>query len=275
KTQLVWFYPSSMKPARKSDLENTWNELFNEYFSPTTQAVGITESLAPFYYFKGTNKLQGGAFKPVVSIDIGGGTTDIVVFKQNKPLLMTSFKFAANAIFGDGFSEYGAATSNGLISKYFPHYENLLDKNNLPDLLNVLSSIKEKNRTEDLNAFFFSIENNPAISDKKLFSYNSLLANDEDLKIIFIYFYSAIIYHIADLMKQKQIELPKHIVFSGTGSKVLNIISSDLKILANFSKVIFENVHNQKFDSDGLSIETEKEMPKEVTCKGGLMLNAE
>lgn len=274
-TKLVWFYPSSMKPARKSQLESTWNELFNLYFNPTQQAVGITESLAPFYYFKGTNKLQGGSFKPVVSIDIGGGTTDIVVFKQNKPLLMTSFKFAANAIFGDGFSEYGAASSNGLINKYLPYFENLLATNNLNDLAKVLSSIKDKNKTEDINAFFFSIENNPKIKDKKLFSYNSLLANDEDLKIIFIYFYSAIIYHIADLMKQKQIELPKHIVFSGTGSKVLNVITSDLKILSNLSKTIFENVYKQNFDSDGLSIETEKEMPKEVTCKGGLMLNAE
>jgi hypothetical protein len=274
-TKLVWFYPSSMKPARKAQLESTWNELFNQYFNPVQPAVGITESLAPFYYFKGTNKLQGGAFKPVVSIDIGGGTTDIVVFKQNKPLLMTSFKFAANAIFGDGFSEYGAASSNGLISKYFPYYENILATNKLYDLSKVLSSIKDKNRAEDINAFFFSIENNPKIKDKKLFSYNSILANDEDLKIIFIYFYSAIVYHIADLMKQKQIELPKHIVFSGTGSKVLNIITSDLKILANFSKVIFENVYNQKYDRDDLSIKTEKEMPKEVTCKGGLMLNAE
>lgn len=274
-TKLVWFYPSSMKPARKSQLESTWNELFNQYFNPSQQAVGITESLAPFYYFKGINKLQGGAFKPVVSIDIGGGTTDIVVFKSNKPLLMTSFKFAANAIFGDGFSEYGAASSNGLISKYLPYYENLLATNKLYDLSKVLSSIKDKNKTEDINAFFFSIENNPKIKDKKLFSYNSLLSNDEDLKIIFIYFYSAIIYHIADLMKQKQIELPKHIVFSGTGSKVLNVISSDLKILANLSKKIFENVYGKSFDTDGLSIETEKEMPKEVTCKGGLMLNAE
>jgi hypothetical protein len=274
-TKLVWFYPSSMKPARKSQLESTWNELFNQYFNPTQPAVGITESLAPFYYFKGTNKLQGGSFKPVVSIDIGGGTTDIVVFKSNKPLLMTSFKFAANAIFGDGFSEYGAASSNGLVSKYFPYYENLLATNKLYDLSKVLSSIKDKNKTEDINAFFFSIENNPKIKDKKLFSYNSLLANDEDLKIIFIYFYSAIIYHIAELMKQKQIELPKHIVFSGTGSKVLNVITSDFKILANLSKTIFENVYGQKFDSDSLSIETEKEMPKEVTCKGGLMLNAE
>ena len=73
-------------------------------------------------------------------------------------------------------------------------------------------------------------------------------------------------------MKEEQLELPKHIVFSGTGSKILNIITSDNKILADFSKRIFEAVYNQSFDIDGLSVESEKEIPKEVTCKGGLML---
>ena len=271
-TRLVWFYPSSMKPARKSDLENTWNELFQQYFKPENKPVGITESLAPFYYFKGANRMQGGSFKPVVSIDIGGGTTDIVVFQANRPLHLTSFKFAANTIFGDGFSEYGAASSNGFISKYFSHYEKLLIANKLYDLSNVLSSIKENNKTEDLNAFFFSIENNPKIQDKKLFSYNSLLSKDEDLKIIFLYFYCALIYHIAEVMKKENTELPKNIIFSGTGSKILSIITPDKLKLESLSKMIFEGVYNQTFDSDGLSIETEKDMPKEVTCKGGLML---
>lgn len=152
----------------------------------------------------------------------------------------------------------------------------MLSTNKLYDLSKVLSSIKDKNKTEDLNAFFFSIEGNPKIKDKKLFSYNSLLSNDEDLKILFIYFYSAIIYtSIAEVMKNKNVELPKHLIFSGTGSKILSIISPDMKILATLSKKIFEGIYNQKFDSDGLTIETEKEMPKEVTCKGGLMSNTD
>jgi hypothetical protein len=274
-TKLVWFYPSSMKPARRSSLESTWNELFQKYFHPVNKTIGIAESLAPFYYFKASNKLQGGAYKPVVSIDIGGGTTDIVVFQGNKPLKMTSFKFAANTLFGDGFSEYGAATSNGIIIKYLPYYENLLSANKLYDLSKVLTSIKDKNKTEDINAFFFSIENNPSITDKKLFSYNQILSNDEDLKILVLYFYAAIVYQIAQMMKNEQLILPKHIVFSGTGSKVLNIITSNQKILAAFSKLIFEEVYGEVYDADGLTIETEKEMPKEVTCKGGLMSNAE
>jgi hypothetical protein len=272
-TRLVWFYPSSMKPVRKSGLETTWNKLFTQYFNPINEPVGITESLAPFFYFKGVNKLQGGE---VVSIDIGGGTTDVVVFKSKNPLLLTSFKFAANTIFGDGFSEYGAANTNGLINKYFPHYETLLGTNKLYDLSKVLSSIKDKNVTEDINAFFFSIENNPKIDGKELYSYNRLLSVDEDLKIVFLYFYAAIIYHVAKLMKIKNLPMPKHLVFSGTGSKILTIITPDLRTtLAKFSMKIFERVYDQKFGAERLTIETEKEMPKEVTCKGGLMLNPE
>jgi len=272
-TQLIWFYPSSMKLGRKSQLENTWNELFQLYFRGTKKPVGITESLAPFYYFKGTNKLHGGAYKPVVSIDIGGGTTDIVIFQDNKPLLLTSFKFAANNLFGDGYSEYGAASSNGMINKYQPHYEKLLLNNNYPDLLKVLRAIREKNKSEDISAFFFSIENNPSISASRQYSFNALLANDEDVKIVFLYFYSAIIYHIAKLMKLKKVVLPTYLIFSGTGSKVLSVITTDMTILAKLSTLIFENVYQESFDVDGLSIETEKDMPKEVTCKGGLMSN--
>jgi len=275
KTRLIWFYPSSMKPARKSDLESAWEELFVRYFKSSYKPTGITESLAPFYYFKGANKLQGGSFKPVVSIDIGGGTTDIVVFQSNKPLLLTSFKFAANIIFGDGFSEFGAASTNGIINKYYPYFDNLLSTNKLYDLSKILSSLMERNKSEDINAFFFSIENYPKITDKKSFSYNSVLSSDEDLKLLFIYFYSAVIYHIAELMKFNNIDLPKHLIFSGTGSKVLNIITPDFKILSNLSRKIFEAVFMRSFDQDGLTVEMEKKMPKEVTCKGGLMSNPE
>jgi hypothetical protein len=274
-TELIWFYPSSMKTGRKGDLGNTWSELFELYFKPEKKPIGIIESLAPFYYFKGANKLPGGStYRPVVSIDIGGGTTDVVIFQKSVPLALTSFKFASNALFGDGFADYGSLGSNGIAEKYYSHFEELFSKNKLYDLTKVLESIKEKNKAEDINTFFFSVESNPKIKDKSLFSYNAELKKDENLKILFLYFYSAIIYHIAQLMKANDIELPKHIVFSGTGSKVLSIITSDLTILSDFSQLIFEEVYGKKYNEDELNITRENEMPKEVTCKGGLMCDA-
>jgi len=79
-----------MTPGRVATLKEAWTELVQQHLSGTVVPVGMTESLAPFYFFKGRNELQGGAYKPVVSIDIGGGTTDAGVFKQNEPLLLTS-----------------------------------------------------------------------------------------------------------------------------------------------------------------------------------------
>ncbi len=274
-TKIIWFYPSSMTPWRKDQLAAAWNKLCNLYFGASVSPIGIPESLAPFYYFKGKGMLQGGSYKPVVSIDIGGGTTDTVVFKDNSPLLLTSFKFAANVLFGDGFSQNGAADANGLVGKYYPYFKELLESNKLHDPAAALNSIKDGNRSEDINAFFFSLENHASINNPALFSYNSLLANDPDLKILFVYFYAAIVFHIAELMKFQNIELPKHIIFSGTGSKILGIITPNRDTLSQFSRKIFEKVYDQTFDQEGLTVEMEKNIPKEVTCKGVLMSKPE
>ena len=275
KTRLIWFYPSSMKPGRRAALKAAWDELFAKYFGKETTPLSITESLAPFYYFKGLSILQGGAYKPVVSVDIGGGTTDVVIFQGNNPLLLTSFKFSANTLFGDAFSELGAASANGMIKKYLGYYEGLFRENKLKDLARVLAGIREKNRSEDINTFFFSVVNNSRITNKEDFSYNLQLAKDDDLKVLFLYFYSAIVYHIASLMKYRNVALPKHLVFSGTGSKILTIVTSDKKILSRITRKIFETVYNQTFDADGITVEREIDKPKEVTCKGALMVNAQ
>lgn len=271
-TELIWFYPSSMTPNRKGKLEKVWKECFTKYFNPAKEPESIAESLAPFYYFKGTNTLQGGE---VVSIDIGGGTSDVVAFNGTTPLLTTSFKFAANSIFGDSFSRFGAADNNGLVKKYYPYYVGLLKTNNYYNLEQVLLGIRGKKVTEDINAFFFSLETNSKIENKQRYSYNDLLADDEDLKIVFLYFYAAIIYHVAKLMKLKNLEMPKHLAFSGTGSKILKIVTPDLRgMLANFSMKIFEKVYEKEFPAEKLTIVTEEQKPKEITCKGGLMINS-
>jgi hypothetical protein len=273
-TKLVWFYPSSMTKERREKLEDLVSNLTKKYFNSQNDPVGLSESLAPYYYYKATGKIPGGGHTPVVSIDIGGGTTDVVVFKSNKPILLTSFKFAANSVFGDGFYEYGA-TSNGLINKYLPHFEKLLSDNRQYNLIQVLESIKGRNKSDDIVAFLFSLENNHRIQDRALFSFNNLLSDDRDFKIVFLYFYSAIIYYTAQLIKKELgvSTLPSNIVFSGTGSKILQIVSPSQKTISELTQRIFEEVNGVKYGKEGLVVKIEKDFPKELTCKGGLMMD--
>jgi|LakMenEpi03Aug12_release.lakeMendotaPanAssembly.Ray.scaffolds.fasta_scaffold23693_6 hypothetical protein len=274
KTELVWFYPSSMTKERREKLEALMNEYSKKYFIGKSNPIGLSESLAPYYYYKATNQMSAGGHTPVVSIDIGGGTTDVVVFKSNKPILLTSFKFAANSLFGDGFHEYGAK-DNGLINKYLPYFEKLLTENQQYNLIQVLESIKGRNKSDDIVAFLFSLEKNHRIQDKRLFSFNKLLSEDEDLKIVYLYFYSSIIYYTAQLIKKELgvSPMPNYIVFSGTGSKILQIISPSDKTISELTQIIFEKVCNVKYVKESLQVKPEKEFPKELTCKGGLMVD--
>jgi len=73
--------------------------------------------------------------------------------------------------------------------------------------------------------------------------------------------------------------LPEHIIFSGTRSKVLNILERDPQKrdgnLATLTKRIFVLVLGKMYSQPGLSIQTDDKMPKELTCKGGLMASPE
>ncbi len=101
-------------------------------------------------------------------------------------------------------------------------------------------------------------------------SFNQLLTDDDEYKIVFIVFYSAIIYHVAKLMKAKNMPPPRHITFSGTGSKIINIPdeSSDLTSMQLLTKLLFEKVYDEPTEKIKLWQHTE---PKQITCKGGLL----
>lgn len=274
RTRLVWFYPSSMKPARLSSLTDQWNVLFRKYFKDSDNSFRLSESLAPYFYFQATGRIPG-SHKPVVSIDIGGGTTDVVIVQNNNPILISSFRFAANALFGDGYSSHGNAAANGLIQKYSLVFLELFNRNGRAGMENILKELIANNRSEEINAFLFSLAQNQKLNDPNTYSYSKMLFNDGDFKIVFLYFYVAIMYHLAEIFKAKALDLPEHIIFSGTGSKVLNILERDPQKregnLATLTKRVFELVIGKTYNQPGLTIQTDDKMPKELTCKGGLM----
>jgi hypothetical protein len=268
-SEFIWFYPSSMEKYRRNQLESKWQGIYNKYIAPAGQALKLSESIAPFYYF---NRELGisAAGRPVVSMDIGGGTTDIVVYSNDSPSVLTSVRFAANAIFGDGFN--GSSRINGFINTFKSQIAQKLEANNLKDLTHVFNELIEKGTSADIIAFFFSIENNKKVKEKNIpISFNGMLAEDNDLKIIFLLFYSSLIYHVAKVMKLKGLKSPRYVTFSGTGSKVINIAdaSSGLYTLSELTSIIFRKVMDEDYGHIGLS---SYDAPKEITCKGGLKI---
>ncbi len=270
KTKIVWFYPSSMNVAKLNNLTSIWDEFYHKYFNEQENTQSLPESIAPFYFYK-ANRGIATFDRPAVSVDIGGGTTDIVVFEGKKPILTTSARFAANSIFGDGYG--GSPEINGFVEKYFKEFVELLNSNNLRTLKETSTQIKDSKCSSDIISFLFSVEKNEKVQkDIRQLVFSQRLAEDSELKIVFIVFYSSIVYHIAKLMKAKGLSIPQNILFSGTGAKTLLVVNGGntnfTNIINKLTSIIFKKVY-QETDTPKIEVLLEKK-PKEVTCKGGL-----
>ncbi|MGI6232785.1 MAG: hypothetical protein ACOYJF_08040 [Prevotella sp.] len=276
KTRLVWFYPLSMKIGNVRKMEEMWAKTFREVFgieADGSNLIQMPESVAPYYFYRESSKFRGAA-STVASVDIGGGTSDVVVFESNaqQPTILTSFRFAANVLFGDGFSEVPHGDTNPMLVKYVDYFRRLFeaDDDKYGELSGILDDIVAKRKSEDINAFLFSVILNKQVEGNDVFSYNLRLNEDGRLKIVFIYFFATIIYHVARMMHHRNLAKPRSVLFSGTGSKVLDIVGSqrDLDLLA---QTIFERVYGESYDADGFSVVMERKEPKQITCRGALM----
>lgn len=269
-TKIVWFYPASMSSTRVKEIRDTWKELYVSYFGgdKDKQIITMSESIVPYYYYKKNSK----ATTNVVSVDIGGGTSDILIVKDGNPLYLSSCRFAANAIF-----DCQPCHSNPFVTKYIDKYRTILEANGMGEILELTEDFMNGGKsTSDIVMLLFSLTRNKDAIKKKLtnkLNYSSMLFSDPKLKILFLLFYTALIYHIARIMKCKSLDFPRHLTFSGTGSKILQILIdvSEKEILEKYTKLIFEEVYGVKYSEDGLDILLNINNPKEVTCKGGLI----
>ena len=267
RTKITWFYPNSMSPRRLSQLRTAWNDSYSELFNREGATSNLSESVAPiqFYFHRYATATN------LVNVDIGGGTTDIAFSSNGKVEYITSFKFAANSLFEDSFSDINQ--NNGIVDWFRNDILGLLQsKPELNELVNIFNS--NLGQPANMASFLFSLKDNSATKSlaQNNIDFNKILQNDTKFKLVFIIFYTAIIYHIAQIVKTKGLKAPRHIAFSGNGSKIISIISSDPKILGKYTKVVFEKVLSTEYGSalDILGLE-QGSNPKESTCKGGLI----
>ena len=285
-TKVVWFYPVSMAGTRSKDIKDIWIGAYSKYFlgfdyeNCTNQEernnideklkenlIPFTESVAPYIYYKEHSDYRS-KISDVVSIDIGGGTTDMVIVQAKKVEFVTSFRFATNAIFGTSKEGTG-----GIVKQYQSHFEKIItDNDDNFKLENLLGSIKE-DENSDMASFFFSLAQNEMLNDvsRDKIDFNTLLKKDEKQKLIFVLFYASVIYHLAKIMKAKGINMPRHITFSGNGSRVIPVIAEKV-VLEDFTRLIIEKIYGKSYDKSGLDIIHNFVNPKEVTCKGGIKI---
>lgn len=267
KTAIRWTYPLSMPGKRHRILQETWDKTYKKYFCTDGSTGSLSESEAPIiYYFS-----RESTAKEMVNVDIGGGTTDIAFAESKQIQYVSSFRFAANNLFMNAYAPEDL--SNGIIDYYKESIKSVIE-DKVKDLVDAYNE-ENNRRPANMASFLFSLKDSKKVADASInastVDLNSKLSRDENFKIVFILFYAAIIYQIALTIKalNGKIKLPRHIILSGNGSKVVRIITNDKRVLAEFTKRIFEKVLGKEYDKEleiiGLD---DADDPKAATCKG-------
>jgi hypothetical protein len=114
----------------------------------------MSESIAPYYYFRSSQDASSYD-QPAVSIDIGGETTDVVFFRDNKPAMMTSFRFAGNALFSS--ADNISSDNNGFVKAFSKIIYGHLNSAGSSGLMNVFEEINNSQNARDVINFIFHL----------------------------------------------------------------------------------------------------------------------
>lgn len=267
-------HPTSMTASRVTMIEKAWENQMQNLYGITdveNHLTTLTESLAPYVYYSKTNAVAAYD-RPVVSIDIGGGTTDIIVVDKKVPSIVSSLRFAGNSLFGDGYNS--STNANGFINRYLNGFGNKLgykDQIQNTSVNKVYAQLQTKS-SADIISFLFSLKDSKDLASRNIsIDFARDLSEDKNLRTVFVIFYSSIIFHVARQMKAKGLRPPADVLFSGTGSRILFLLdsSSDNRHLSLLTKEILKQVYTEDI-ADTIKIRMDRK-PKELTAKGAIL----
>lgn len=253
RTNLVWFSPLSFMGQTRAIYQRIWNtEPTDILFIQPEQIRRFSESEAPYYYYKKMDYIVDS--DAVTVIDIGGGSTDFVYFKDNQPQVANSVHFGCDVLWENGFNAFANVKENGIYRRYADNLRfTRQDLENLNEYFKGVDSMK----TKDIINFW--------LTNEKYCDITKFLSND--FKPVFIFHLTAILFYMASMYKENGLEAPRTIVFSGNGSKYIDsFISSEHIALKNVIDLVFKHVFDGEHD---VNIKLPKER-KESTCYGGL-----
>jgi hypothetical protein len=253
RTNLVWFSPLSFMGKTREVYQDIWTtEPKDILFIQPDQIKRYSESEAPYYYYKKMDYIKDS--DAVTVIDIGGGSTDFVYFKDNEPQVANSVHFGCDVLWENGFIEFANVRENGIFKKYVDTIR--FQRKGLEDLNECFKNV-DSVKTKDIINFWLS-----NAKDCDIIRFMS-----QDFKPVFVYHLTCILFYMANMYKEKGLDAPRTVVFSGNGSKYIdNFISSESVVLKKIIDLIFTTVYGGNHD---VNIKLPEER-KESTCYVGL-----
>lgn len=261
---VVWLAPSSMRPFNEDKLVEEWGKAFQSVFKTTSnfRPRPIPESLAPYFYLV---KSAVKSFADTINVDIGGGTADLMLFmRQQGRYLTTSFRFAGYDIWGGGLDEQGHPShrkDNGFVKNYLAYRRTLNQAPARED--NILDTFLSKPEltAEDIVSLLFKYNDH--------FKFvQSLQDGKPALRLVLYLHYSALVYHLVQLIESHNLSLPRYLTFTGRGSQYLNLLGSHNRLI-QFTKMLFQAYSSLPVPPDFEVVLSEN--PKETTANGAVL----
>lgn len=246
---------------------SSWRNAFREVFGDAAILEKKTESETPFYYLIGIK--QEKIEQNMLNVDVGGATTDMLFADvEKKRLLYNSTLFAGNDIWGDGLSLTTVNPGqNGYVLKFESMLKNSssIENSHIDEYYDYKKGVKKV--SSDLMSYIFRFN--------KRYDYESTLISDKQLRAPLFLHLGALVYHIAQILKAKEISVPTTINFSGMGSNYIKLISTDEDQITNLIRGLLAGFMGYGFDDKekmpkGFKVKFE-DNPKIVTAQGAVI----
>lgn len=261
-SRVVWLVPLSMKQRAVDMFADKWRKAFADAFKGSGAQLldPITESVAPYFFLKNNADAAIRDFADACNIDIGGGTTDVMFFmRKTGTYLSTSFRFAGAEIWGDGFNRN--EKDNGFLRNLQAFRAESKKDRSREDVI-LENFLRDPALTaEDATGLLFRYDDHFRFSE-------SITRQKPQLKLIFFLHYSAIIYHLVQIIEARGLSIPRYFTFTGKGSQYLNLMASP-EALNRFTKLLLSAYTQLEVPMDFRVVLTAQ--PKEATAGGAVL----
>ena len=263
KTTIIYLYPS-FSFNNQDFFYTTWKKIENIPDNDFT-FKGINEAYAPYHAITKLQPNLGNQY--LLTIDIGGGTTD-VCFADNTSVLFTSSFRLAGDVFWSNYANI--RNNNQMINKlkenFIENYKQDGTTVYIKDTISNMLSSQNKNVSELL---FLDLDSNRN-------AFNIIGSQPDKFNFLVLYFLGSIFYTTAKIIKDIKPELDKNLTycFTGNGSKIIDFIKNNKD--ANIKK-IFEVILKGLFSNENASftiskIDNSVFDKKTITANGALQL---